>query len=297
MIIAIAIVLISFVISLCLNFMVEENRHKRTETNTLNLNLVAKNENQFSVSDYLEKIEKLHTKILLEREEQKELVLELWWGLDGIAIYPNGTTKTLSKRPKKEKQISYINLSSYPDSNVIEEPVKSLTYQNELPFLQKLLQNTEYRINNNINGTYQVIFYIPYTQIKCSVQVLSAFQDFKDFPNDINVIDEYDNVVDRIFIWQLKWALENKNYLCSIYMDRRQKPISLPDFRCIYYFQSNYIINNYLDTQAIQNQIQGLQNNITNFQTNILQTQQNCIIAQNLYPSYLSCCCNGTHIP
>lgn len=255
MIIAIAIILISFIISLCLNFIVEKNRHKHTETNTLNLNLVAEDENQFSVSDYLERIEKLHTKILLEREEQKELALELWWGLDGIAIHPDGTTETLSKRlPKKECQA---------------HPSGPISYPNDLSPLQKLLQNTEYRIENSIDGTYQIIFYIPYTQIKCRVRILSPFQNFNNFPNDINVIDEYDNVVDQIFIWQLKWAFENQNYLCSIYIDRQQKPLSLPDFRYIYYSQNNYIINNYLNTQA----------------------------AQNLYPSYLSCCCNGTHIP
>lgn len=59
----------------------------------------------FSLPDYFDRMEKLHLKLMQEREERKPQIITLWWGFDGLRLNQDGTTKWVSRRPAKKESI------------------------------------------------------------------------------------------------------------------------------------------------------------------------------------------------
>lgn len=60
-----------------------------------------KNVNSFVVSEYLERAEKAALDIL-ERREETDKTITLWWGLDGIRLDENGSVKQVSRKKPTE---------------------------------------------------------------------------------------------------------------------------------------------------------------------------------------------------
>lgn len=57
----------------------------------------------FSVSAYIDRMEKTYLDTLQERENEKPYEPVLWWGFDGLKLKADGTTEWISRRPKEEK--------------------------------------------------------------------------------------------------------------------------------------------------------------------------------------------------
>lgn len=59
----------------------------------------------FSVSEYLDRMEKLHIDLHRKREAEKREPVVLWWGEDGMRINEDGTTEWISRRPKRKEVV------------------------------------------------------------------------------------------------------------------------------------------------------------------------------------------------
>lgn len=57
----------------------------------------------FSVSAYIDRMEKAHLDTLQERENENPYEPVLWWGFDGLKLKSDGATEWISRRPKKEE--------------------------------------------------------------------------------------------------------------------------------------------------------------------------------------------------
>ena len=58
----------------------------------------------FSVSAYIDRMEKAYLDTLQERENKNPYKPVLWWGFDGLKLKADGTTEWISRRPKKEER-------------------------------------------------------------------------------------------------------------------------------------------------------------------------------------------------
>ena len=65
----------------------------------------------FSVSAYIDRMEKTYLDTLQERENEKPYEPVLWWGFDGLKLKADGTTEWISRRPKETED----NLKSIYD--------------------------------------------------------------------------------------------------------------------------------------------------------------------------------------
>ena len=66
----------------------------------------------FSVSSYLEEIEKVHLSILEEQENWKPDPITLWWGLDGVRLNDAGEVEWISRRKKPEVNYTYSEVNN-----------------------------------------------------------------------------------------------------------------------------------------------------------------------------------------
>lgn len=62
-----------------------------------------------SVSEYLERMEKLHLELHRNNETEKARSLTLWWGYDGLLINSDGTTKWISRKPEEKELEKHYN--------------------------------------------------------------------------------------------------------------------------------------------------------------------------------------------
>lgn len=63
----------------------------------------------FVLSEYYERMEKVSLEIQEEQEKQEKYHITLWWGLDGLQLYDDGTTRWISRRKQEpvNQNISY----------------------------------------------------------------------------------------------------------------------------------------------------------------------------------------------
>lgn len=66
----------------------------------------------FSVTEYLDSMEKLHIDLHRQREAEKREPVVLWWGMDGMRINEDGTTEWISKRPEEEPEPAPTTISA-----------------------------------------------------------------------------------------------------------------------------------------------------------------------------------------
>lgn len=98
------------------------NQNQFCETETIEI--------PFSTTEYFDRIEKAYNEILEQKERQsssEEYVIILWWGLDGLRLNKDGSSKWISKR--KEEPVVFI--PTYPQYNAfaINPLINPLNYQ------------------------------------------------------------------------------------------------------------------------------------------------------------------------
>lgn len=73
----------------------------------------------FSISAYIERMEKAYLDTLQERESEEPYEPVLWWGFDGLKLKADGTTEWISRRPKKEEHY----VPQYPTHYATQYPL------------------------------------------------------------------------------------------------------------------------------------------------------------------------------
>lgn len=91
----------------------------------------------FSVSKYMDRLEKAGIEIMAEAEKRPEYQLVLWAGLDGLRMNEDGTTEWIRREEEKPKPIS---VSYFPVNRI--EPVS--------PFIQSHFCNVSCETQNRI---------------------------------------------------------------------------------------------------------------------------------------------------
>lgn len=96
----------------------------------------------FVLSEYYERMEKVSLEIQEEQEKQEKYHITLWWGLDGLRLYDDGTTKWISRR--KQESVNQ-NISYTPCQSQVASPFSSLSsiaqYQFALNYMNSFSAN------------------------------------------------------------------------------------------------------------------------------------------------------------
>lgn len=67
---------------------------------------------KFSVSEYMERIEKAWLEIVLEREGATVYLITLWWGIDGLRINDDGSIEWVRRGGRNSNDLRYEMLQS-----------------------------------------------------------------------------------------------------------------------------------------------------------------------------------------
>lgn len=106
--------------------MIEDKKKKKER-----IDILESQHTPFSVSAYIDRMEKAYLDTLQERENEKPYEPVLWWGFDGLKLKADGTTEWISRRPKKEEHY----VPQYPAYPVATQYSPYNVYQPTYPML------------------------------------------------------------------------------------------------------------------------------------------------------------------
>lgn len=97
----------------------------------------------FSVSEYMDRLEKAGIEIMDEAEKRPEYKVILWAGLDGLRMNQDGTTEWIRREEKKQEPVSVF----YSPPNQLLS-VSSETMQNPFSGFQNITEQIDSQIRN-----------------------------------------------------------------------------------------------------------------------------------------------------